>query len=200
MTKKTHLKTTLLASGLALLSGASALACPKGDDALTGIELIYTDGTRSIITRAPDGTVTEVEELEDGVFNTYIAQKGILETAYRDSETNTEDNFTYSFDVPTPETIKPWTGNQGEQVTTGQDQTEIARIPFSWMSRGLETRKVAGCTYQAIPFQVTYFNPEGATAVEFLWLPDLGISISLGYYETGYPSPFVPEVFRKNPE
>lgn len=200
MIKRSAQMRMVLAAGITLFGSVATLACPSGDDALAGLELIYTDGTHSTITRAPDGAVTEIEDPGDGTINTYIAELGIFESAYTDSGTSETDYFTYSFDVPTPRTFAPWTGGQGEQVTQDSAKTEINRVPFTWSSRGRETRTIAGCEYEAIPFQTIYHNPEGPTAVEFLWLPDLGVSINMGFSEFSNTTPYVPEIFRKRTE
>ena len=162
------------------LTGA-ALACPDADDALKGIELVYDEGTRSIITRGADGSVTEVEYADDGVFYTYIAEKGLLETGYRSSDAERMDRFEYSFQQPTPETIAPWSGDRGEQVTYDAANNETERISISWLSRGRQTQEVAGCDYEVIPFQVIYFEPDNFWSVEFIWIPDLAIHIALGH-------------------
>lgn len=123
----------------------------------------------------------EDEDAGDGVTISYISQNGFLETGYMESDTGVSDRFTYSFDMPAAGALEPWIGQQGDQVSYDSDNVEYNRVPFSWKTRGLQKRKIADCNYDVIPLETYYYEPDGNSMVEFLWIPELGIAVTSGF-------------------
>lgn len=159
--------------------------CLTADDALSGIEVLFSDGARSVVIRAPDGSVTEVEDIGEGKLYTYIAGNGFLESGYIEGTDKRPDRFTYTFDVMRHAPPGPEQGQSGEQITIGPDGNQISRVPFAWQSGRVESQEYDRCDYDVIPIQTRYGYPEGETVVDFVWLIDLQIPLNVGI---SYPS------------
>lgn len=173
--------------GLAALSAllgtatlAWADACPTSADTRQGIEVIYADGTTSVITRDPYGEVRETETWGGETPVTYITANGVIETGYLDPENGEQDTFSYSFATDDILPLRPWSGRSGQQVTTDASGTEINRVQFAWRTRDLGTFKISGCTFRSIPLETYYYEPSGPSMIEYAYLVDLGVPINVG--------------------
>lgn len=155
--------------------------CPTPDDALTGIEIQYPDGRRSIITRDTTGTVREEEDSGGDAPYVYITENGVIETGYIDAETGARDRFTYSFATDDLIPLTAWSGDRGEQITTDDSGAEINRIPFAWRTRGATSIRIGDCLFASIPLETYYYEPGDPSMVEYAYLTDLGIPIAVGY-------------------
>lgn len=165
---------------------AVAQTCPTGADMARGVEVTYEDGTRSVITRDASGVVHEAEYWDGDTPYIYIAANGVLETGYIDPDTGAADSFTYTFPTDDLLPLKPWTGRQGEQITTDTSGNQINRIPFHFRTRDLASFSIGDCTFDAMPIETYYQEPGDPSMVEFIYLIDLGIPINVGYsYLTG---------------
>lgn len=163
---------------------ASAAACPVYDDLASGVRLDYADGSYSNIFRDPDGALREVEYDGDDIY-TYYSDNGLLETGYEESGREGQDRFEYTFDTSSLLPVKPWSGLQGEQVTTYADGGETERVGFSYHTRGKQPFAVGGCSYSSIAVQTHYDFEDGRTMVEFAYLMELGVPIAVGYWSDG---------------
>lgn len=146
-----------------------------------GVEVEYSEGSTSVITRDAYGEVREKESLGGTQIHVYIAANGVLETGYIDTEAGTEDRFTYNFSTEDILPLEPWSGQSGEQVTMNADGEEINRIPFAWRTRGPTTFTLGECSYASIPLETYYYEPGDPSMVEFAYLIDLQIPIAIGY-------------------
>lgn len=169
----------------ALPLAGRADTCPTAADVATGVVVEYADGMSSVITRDASGAVREEETSGGAQPYIYIAANGLLETGFIDAETGTEDKFSYSFSTDDILPLQPWSGEEGEQVTTDTAGEEINRIPFAWRTRGLTTWTLGGCSYDAIPVETYYYEPGDPSMVEFVYLTELRIPIAVGYAYLG---------------
>ncbi|MCG6882435.1 MAG: hypothetical protein LJE62_01630 [Silicimonas sp.] len=155
------------------------------EDALTGIRVGYGDGSYSIVTRDPSGAVRETEYSGDDVVD-YVAEGGLLETAYRDRADGAWEFFEYSFDTTSLVPPTPWSSASGEQVSRDEAGNETHRVPFSIHMRGRTSYRIGDCVYDGIGVQTYYRNPEETSLVEFVYLIDLGLPLVVGFGGPGY--------------
>lgn len=175
-----HSRVTTLAAILVLYA-LSAAACPTADDAEVGIEITYPDGVRSIITREASGAVRETEYWDGETAYVYFSANGLIETGYLDPETNTTDSISYTFDTSDLLPVRPWLTRSGEQIVTNADGVAIDRVPFTLRTRNETIATIGDCTFRAIPLETYYYSPGEPSMVEYIYLLDLGIPVSVGH-------------------
>ena len=134
-----------------------------------------------MITRDASGEVRELEFTDSDKPYVYIAANGVLETGYVDPDSGAADSFSYSFATDDLLPLQPWSGREGEQITTDADGEELNRIPFSFRTRGATTIDIGGCRYAMVPLETYYFEPGDPSMVEFAYLTELAVPISVGY-------------------
>lgn len=173
-----------------LLTGTTlAAACPVADDLDKGIQLTQTPEYTSIFRRDPSGAVIESEAADNGGSYNYVMYNGLLETAFfelQPSQTTPDgrDRFHYSFALKDVFPLEPWTGKTGIQTHYDADWTRIAQSNFGYRVLGRDSVTIGTCTYDRLPVETYIVGDSGARMVTFGYLPDLGMSILMGYQES----------------
>ena len=180
----------LLPVAALLLGGIAAEACPtKADLAADGITVEFDGREPSVFTLDETGAVIDSEPDGDTTYH-YVSANGILETGYYETTKGADgkqfiETYTYSFD---PDGIFPLEAGKtatGTQTATGPDLPEPDVVDYRYVVNAAETITAGGCTYDIIPVDTFYLEPDGIFVVVLGYLPDLGFAVLLADYDFG---------------
>lgn len=174
---------------LLLASTALAAACPVAKDLGDGIRLTQTPAYTAVFRRDPSGAVIESESAEGGGSYNYVMYNGLLETAFFELDPSQKaprgrDRFHYSFALEDVFPLEPWTGQTGIQTHYDADWTLIAQSNFGYRVLAADQLEIGDCTYDRLPVETYIVGADGARMVTFGYLPDLGLSVLMGYQES----------------
>lgn len=65
-------------------------------------------------------------------------------------------------------------------------------MDFEWRSRGIMRETYDGCSFDVLPIETYYYEPEGTTMVEFAWLVDLEVPLNVGFADASGGSSRLP--------
>jgi hypothetical protein len=186
-----------VAATILSVAGSAAFAdCPATPaDVAAGISIVFDDGSVTRLSRAPDGTVLERTEYNDGAGSGFFS-RSLFGFAYIEAadtlegEAIPEARMSYDYGpagldlVDRPETeVTRYTLQRTVAFADGATVEE--RTTFR--TRDYGEREWGGCSYRVLPVDVSNFDSDDGRALSFLYIPDLDVAVFIGVTEWDEP-------------
>jgi hypothetical protein len=151
----------------------------------TGLKVIYADGMATEIRPAGDGLVElrEVGRAAGGGDLRFLAAHGLYDMeagAARSGEVAPDQTVGYSYEPATLQAPKAggagWIGTISVAFPDGTTDLQTAAYIFG----AGETVEIGGCSFAAVPVEVTFIRAIGWERQSFLYFPDLGFATLVG--------------------